>query len=117
MILFRAYIEWENFYASQLVEYEVKYDHYEGLHDYLVGSVMASDDVAKLKTATEKKKIVSQNPQVKAAHDELTAARKGKRLFTVLRDNSNRQAAFISRELTRRTGRDSYEARQQRSLA
>lgn len=107
MVAFGEYVAWENYLSTKVAECE-------GVEESLE-RVLAATEARALKDAagkiTDKRIDRDADPAVIKARDAVGSAKQERKGFIVLRDNVSRTSAFVSRELTRRVGREPYDRR------
>ncbi len=115
MNLFGRFVAWQNFVAVKHVEAEadeidcetrLKYLQATGLVESWTGTKEDRVTVAKAERDLD--------PEVKEATEAYNEARKHRKKLGVLVNNMERSAAMVSRELTRRVGREPVDRRQGR---
>lgn len=110
---FREFVEWQNYASSMLVEKEVEEEKAERTMKFLEGQKMLQqwDDKG---TVTKQRAEVSQDPEVEKARQNHLQKYAERKYTKMIYENCERSAALISRELSRRIGRDGTERRNMR---
>jgi hypothetical protein len=115
MGLFSRYIAWQNYVAVKHVEAEIHEADTETALRYAEATgLVESWTGAKEDRVTVAKAERELDPDVRDARQAYDRARARRKMLGVLTANMERAAALISRELTRRVGREPVERRQQR---
>jgi hypothetical protein len=115
MSVFSRYVAWENFIAEELVRAEV--EELRATNSLKIAearflSLFTSDK--KSPTVTEAKSAAKLDPVVEAASDRLVMAYALRKVLSEQQGSLARTASFISRELSRRIGRDPVDRRNDR---
>ena len=113
MDLFSIYTQWQNFAATELAEAEVEEAKCEAVVKYQEAAHMVSNWDAKDKVTVARAEFTIAPDVVEARKNHLTAYAMRK-MAAVVYDNCDRTCKLLSRELTRRLGRDPWERRQMR---
>lgn len=115
MLLFSRYIAWQNFVAVKHVQAEVaEADAETSLRYAEATGLVESWTGAKEDRVTVAKAERELDPDVREARQTYDKARAHRKMLGVLVANMERGAALISRELSRRIGRDPVERRDRR---
>lgn len=111
MITFREFVEWENFLASEVgrLEFEEAVAENAQAVAFATASAMSGH-----KTVGLAKQAANANPQVAQTMLTFEMAKAKRKAYTIQRDSVARASNLISRELTRRVGRDPVERRNSR---
>lgn len=103
MKLFREYVTWENFWALRAVDAEA--EEAAADHNHAVAASVAMTTSGKSKV-TDARLMRDQDPVVQAKYKLLLQARAERKAAAIVRDNIARASTFVSRELSRRIGRE-----------
>lgn len=115
MTLFAKAVGWQNFAASMAVEMEVREaDAEQTLATIEAGVMIRSWTGAKEDRVTIARANRDIDPEVRAAVEYLGKVKASRKRAQTVRDNAERIAGLVSRELTRRVGRDPVERRAMR---
>jgi len=115
MEMFSHAVAWQNFTASAAIEAEIREADYE----YVLEKA-ESEAVVSAWTGTSNDRVSvakahrALDPQVNAVKESWLKSKASRKRAQVVRDNCERIVNLISRELTRRVGRDSTERRTHR---
>jgi len=112
MNLFSEYVSWQNYAATEFARCEVEEARADAAVRYAEASVMilSSDK----ETVTKTKATMINVPDVQAARDRALEAYAARKMTSVVHANCERCVSLISRELTRRVGREGPERRNSR---
>ena len=113
MQIFSEYVAWQNYAATEFAQAEVVEAKAEARVRYveaqtMVGQWKSNDKVTVAKAA------LATDVQVEDARQEFLVAYAHRKMTQVILNNCERSAALISRELSRRIGRDPVERRNMR---
>lgn len=111
MRMFAGFVAWQNYAATQFAEAEIVEARAEAHVRRLEAQGMLLSSAEKVTVA--RAELVN-NPEVERARQELLIAYAHRKMTSVIYGNCERSAALISRELTRRVGREPVERRNQR---
>lgn len=115
MTLFAKAVGWQNFAATMAVEMEVREADAEHTLATEEARVMINSWTgAKEDRVTIAKANRDRDPQVLSATSDLGRVKAQRKRAQTVRDNAERIANLVSRELTRRVGRDPVERRNAR---
>jgi len=117
MILFGEMTGWAAHYAGLLAQAEAREESAESLLEFR--RAQAKEAIANRggkKSATEVKAAAEADEDVQSAKEEYLKARAERRMAQVRYDNSCRFAAFLSRELSRRTATRDQDGRAEKWL-
>lgn len=103
MRLFREYVTWENFWALRAVDAEA--DEAAAEHAHMVAASVAMTNSGASKV-TDARLLRDQDPVVQDEYKKLLAAKANRKAAAIVRDNIARASTFVSRELSRRIGRE-----------
>lgn len=105
----RQQIEWQNFFAAEVVKLELV----EGQAEYMLKYEEASAylQVGDFKTVTESKAARDHSPAVMEAAAEWFQAKIDRKAMQVVMESRERCAQLLSREITRRVGREPVQRR------
>lgn len=112
MTLFSEYVSWQNYAATRLAECEVEEERASAAVRYEEAVAMSMAPATAKVTVTKAHMATSKTMQ--AARDRALEAYATRKLTQVVYANCERVVALISRELTRRVGREGPERRQNR---
>lgn len=116
MELFTAYVVWNNFIDVRRVQAEIEEANAETVLKVLEATSLAAGwdggKDSRITIARAERDIDPEVVAARTAHDEARARRK---LLQVLSDNMQRGSNLLSRELTRRVGRESVVRRNDNS--
>jgi hypothetical protein len=112
MRLFSLYIAWQNFIAvkvteAEIVEAERQTELTVGQAQALLGSWSGTKE-DRVALARAEREV---HPEVIKQQDAYNTAKAHRKMLSTLADNMERAAAVVSRELTRRVGREPVERR------
>lgn len=107
MTLFSEYVSWENYLSTLVGEYESEEEVAESRK--IVAEAVAMSGSGG--NVTTKRVNRDSDPAVIKARQAYTQARAMRHAYTIQRDSVSRTSQFISRELSRRIGRDPVERR------
>lgn len=118
MELFVTLVRWQDHIAAWLVLHEIDERYADSTYD-LVWSSVLSDCIAAVSSAktrsessiTVAKATAVQSEDVQAAAETRNVAYARRKVFQMMATNLERDTFIVSRELTRRVGRNSSEAR------
>jgi hypothetical protein len=113
MILFSEFTSWLNYAAVRFAEAEVEEERAEASLKYAEATQLVAA-APKQGTVTTAKAAGVINPVVQTARDRALDAYALRKMTSVMFGNCERCVNLISRELSRRIGRDGPERRQQR---
>ncbi len=102
MSLFRRYVSWENFLSSVIAEQE-------GAELEAKAQIEIAESIAKASatgTVTERRFTAAADEKVVEARNEATRAKRSMKTLTATLESLNRASNFVSRELSRRIGRE-----------
>ena len=113
MQAFTDFVGWQNYANAMLVTCEVAEHEADNKLKFIEAQKMllnwgSKDSVTKIKGE------VSQDPEVERARADALTAYAERKYTKMIYENCERTAALISRELSRRIGRDGTERRQNR---
>ena len=113
MQLFSEYVQWQNYAATELAGYEVAEEEAEAAVRRLSaeGFVLGGGTGTKV---TEVRAAIDASPQMERARQAVLNVYAKRKMTQVIFTNCERTSALISRELSRRIGRDPIERRQAR---
>lgn len=116
MDLFVKLNHWGNYLAGQLAEAEIDERTAEHLLEVAEASalVLAWSGRTKEDTITLAKAQRESDPKVQSARDDLQVVYARRKLLGVMFSSAEKDAAVVSRELTRRVGRNDRESRESR---
>lgn len=112
MELFASYTAWVNFAATELAGAELSEAKLESHLHWIQATKMVSswgDNPKNLVTVAKAERDI--DPDVIKASDELVVAKAQRKMTGVIYENCERCVFLISRELTRRIGRDGSDKR------
>ena len=112
MTLFSEFTSWQNFAATKFAEAEVEETRAEAAVRYQEAIVMMQAPVGDRVTVT--KALMTGVPEVVAARDRVIQAYANRKMTSVVYGNCERVVSLISRELSRRIGREPTERRSMR---
>lgn len=112
MALFSAYVAWQNYAATEFVKCEVEEAKASAAVRFAEASVMIL--TTDKETVTRAKASMVTVPEVQIARDRELDAYSARKLTGVVYANCERCVNLISRELTRRVGREGPERRMNR---
>jgi len=113
MTLFSEYVSWQNFAATKFSESEIEENRAEAALRYVEASAMVAAPPAKGSVTAAKAQSAMTQP-VQDARDRVLDAYALRKMTQVVYTNCERCVNLISRELTRRVGRDGPERRSNR---
>jgi hypothetical protein len=113
MQLFSEYVAWQNFAATEFSLAEVAEERATAEEKRVEAMALITLEPGK-GTITLAKANLSVSRDVEAARQARLNAYAARKMTQVIRDNCERCAALVSRELSRRIGRDPIERRQMR---
>jgi hypothetical protein len=113
MQAFTDFVGWQNYAAAMLVTCEVTEHEADNKLKFIEAQKMmmnwgSKDSVTKIKGG------ITQDPEVERARNEALQAYAERKYTKMIYENCERSAQLLSRELSRRIGRDGTERRQQR---
>ena len=111
MRLFSQYVEWQNFIATVMVDAEADEVHFESQLKVAEAFAMASSSA---KQVAQQKADAASDEDVMEAKTLYQNAKARRKAVSMKLDNLDRLANLVSRELSRRIGRDPVQRRQQR---
>lgn len=113
MQLFSEFVQWQNFAATEFAVAEVEEEQAEANVRRLTaeGFVLNFGGSSKV---TETRAAIDASPEMTKARDRVLAAYAKRKMTGVMYSNCERTAALLSRELTRRVGREPVTGRQAR---
>lgn len=112
MQLFSKYIAWQNYIATRVTEAEIAEANAQ-----TELTVAQSTAMVKSWTGTREDRVAMAkaerdlHPEVRGMQDRYDTARAHRKMLSTLADNMERAAMVVSRELTRRVGREPVERR------
>lgn len=109
----REHTEWTNYLSTALVLAEITEESAETIWKRILTETMLRED-AKGETVTEMKARAGRSSDVLEAEDEYRSAKAYRKLLQSIYESSERKASNISREITRRVGRDGPDRRNAR---
>ena len=112
MTLFSEYVTWQNYAATKLAEAEIEETKADAAVRYVEATAMAQAQPSAKVTQTKAK--MTAVPEIAKARDRAIDAYATRKMVAVIYANCDRCVALISRELTRRVGREGPERRQNR---
>lgn len=112
----REKTEWVNYLSVKMAEAELVEETAETIRDRLKSRVMLEleEEQPKGTSVTELKARAALSDDVLEADDEYRAARAYRKLLVPIYESAERRASNISREITRRVGRDGPDRRSAR---
>ena len=113
MQLFSEFVQWQNYAATELAGYEVAEDRAEATVRRLEAEGFVLNIGGSTKV-TETRAAINADPKMERARQDVLNAYAKRKMTQVIFTNCERTAALISRELSRRIGRDPIERRQAR---
>ena len=113
MILFSQYVAWENFLATRVGVLESEEETLEDAYETELALAQAQH-TGSSKNVTEAKMKAKSNPKVVSAKTALTTGKALRKAHLIRRENVARATNLVSREMTRRVGRDPIERRANR---
>jgi hypothetical protein len=113
MILFTELVGWQNYANELLVEAEVEEHDAESKLEYAEMQAMMKDWDGK-GTVAARKAEAKQDPEVERLEAEHLKRYAERKYIKMIYENCERSAALVSRELSRRIGRDGTERRNTR---
>jgi hypothetical protein len=114
MQLFSRYVSWQNYAAAELARTEVDESRAEANVRYVEARSMVGNWAGSSDKVTVARAAQTLDPEVEQARQDLLVAYAARKMTAVINANCERTAALISRELSRRIGRDGVERRQMR---
>ena len=110
MQLFSEYVQWQNYAATEFAQYEVAEEQAEANVRRIEaeGFVLNVGGSSKV---TETRAAINNTTQMQTARDRVLDAYAKRKMTQVIYTNCERVAALLSRELTRRVGREPIERR------
>ena len=113
MQLFSEFVQWQNFAATEFAVAEVEEERAEANVRRLTaeGFVLNYGNKAKV---TETRAAIDSSPQMMDAKDRVLDAYAKRKMTGVMKENCERTAALLSRELSRRIGGADAQRRQMR---
>lgn len=111
MVLFTQYVQWQNYIASDFADAEIVEARAEAKVRYEEQTAMLSSDNDKVTLARAELNYV---PSVERAREVQMQAYARRKMLQMMASNCERCAQLISRELSRRIGREPLERRQMR---
>jgi hypothetical protein len=111
MVLFTQYIEWQNYAASELAQAETAETKAEAKVRYAENMSLLASNSDKVTVARAE---LSLDPVVEEARQDFLRAYAHRKMTAMISANCERCAALVSRELSRRIGREPMERRQMR---
>lgn len=112
MTLFSEYVSWQNYAATRLAECEVEEERAQAAVRYEEAIAMSMAPATAKVTVTRANMATSKTMQT--ARERALEAYASRKLTQVVYANCERVVALISRELTRRVGREGPERRMNR---
>lgn len=113
METFSRFVQWLNYAATQFAEAEVVEERVTAHLKYIEATAMLTLNPAQGKVTVAKAEMTA-SQEVERAKQEVLNAYAVRKMTGVMVENCERSASLISRELTRRVGREPLERRQQR---
>jgi hypothetical protein len=115
MQTFTDFVGWQNYAAAMLVTCEVAEHEADNRVRFIESQKMLQSWTTSSKdSVTKVKGEVSQDPEVEKARNDALRAYAERKYTKMIYENCERSAQLLSRELSRRIGRDGTERRQQR---
>jgi RNA polymerase-binding transcription factor DksA len=114
MSLFSEFVQWQNYAAYQFAEAEVAEERAEANVKRMEAEHMVLNWGAAKDKVTLSRAQQAVDPAIDRAKQELLVAYANRKLSSVIYGNCERCAQLISRELSRRLGRDPVERRTNR---
>jgi hypothetical protein len=113
MQLFSEYVAWQNYAATELATAEVEEERAEAAVRRLTaeGLVLNMDPKAKV---TEVRAAIDNSPEMQTAKDRVLDTYAKRKMTAVIYANCERVVNLLSRELTRRVGREPTDRRNDR---
>ena len=113
MQLFSEFVGWQNYAATEFAMAEVNEEQAQANLRRVEAEAMVTLD-PKPGKITVAKAEAKMSPIIEAAHNEWLKAYATRKMTGVMAENCERCAALVSRELSRRIGRDGIERRAMR---
>jgi hypothetical protein len=110
---FREFVAWQNYAAEMLVKAEVAEHEAEARLHYVEAQALMKDWDGK-GTVKARKAEIADDQEVEAASAERLAKYAERKYTKMIYDNCERSASLLSRELSRRIGREGAERRNAR---
>jgi hypothetical protein len=110
MIIFTRFTAWQNYSATQLAEAEVVEARAEAHVRFLEAKAMVTNWGKDDKVTVARAEIMI-SPEVERARQAMLVAYAHRKMTAVIYNNCERNASLVSRELTRRVGREPVERR------
>ena len=110
----REQTAWVNHLGAELVAAEITEETAHVIHERLKTEAMLRIEPVKGETMTERKLRAGLSAEVQEAEDEFLAAKAYRKVLGNVYESAERKASNISREITRRVGRDGPERRSAR---
>lgn len=117
MRVFQEFTEWANYSASRLSIAEVDETEAKNAQSTAEAMAMARHTWSKGVSVTEQKAIIQSDEEVKEARERVTEVYAYRKIVKSIFENFERNAALISRELTRRTNSEPLQRRSHRGNA
>lgn len=111
MRVFSHFVAWQNYAAFDLARAEVEEAKAEAALKFEEAQHMVLNWQSAKDKVTVARAQMAMSPQIEAARAEVLKAYAHRKLAAVIHDNCERGANLISRELTRRLGREAVERR------
>ena len=111
MSMLSVFVAWQNYANAELARAEILEEHADRYLKSISATAMLRVDA---KTVTQQKAIVQDDPEVVAATEAWLVAYAKRKLLKVAADSFESQGFVVSREITRRLGRDPQERRNAR---
>lgn len=111
MEIFSRYVQWQNYSATQLAGADIEEERATRMVKRLEAEHMVLNWSQSKGVVTLSKALMATSDEINKAREEELAAYAHRKLTQVIYENCERTAAMISRELTRRLGREPYERR------
>ena len=111
----REHTEWANHLGAELVLAEITEESAQTIFERMKTETMLRLEPAyKGETMTERKARAGLSVEVREAEDEFLAAKAYRKVLANIYESAERKASNISREITRRVGRDGPDRRSMR---
>ncbi|MCA1783602.1 MAG: hypothetical protein ABR616_15770 [Dermatophilaceae bacterium] len=111
----REHTEWTNHLGAELVNAEITEETAQTIFERMkTAKMLGMEPSYKGETMTERKARAGLSDEVQEAEDEFLAAKAYRKLVLNLYESAERKASNISREITRRVGRDGPDRRSMR---
>jgi len=113
MQIFTEYVAWQNYAATEFATAEVVEERAQALVKRLEAQALVLSN-PKPGEVLKAKAGFAASPEIDRASQDLLNAYAARKMTQVIRDNCERCAALVSRELTRRTANTPLDRRQMR---